>query len=190
MLEIKDLRTYLDIQDVSKDEKLKLAISNAKGFVSDYLWYSIEYNAERVAIFCGKNTKFELPFTDVIAVSLVEQGSDEFDTLTTYSWNTKLYKEGGILKTQEEVGPHVEITYAFWYDCGENAVNPTPEWLKYVLLSMASKVYKNMGETSMGDIKSETVDGDSITFKDGVLSGLTETEMNILAKYKRYGFSA
>lgn len=190
MIELSDLKTSLDISDSSKDNQLNLAISNAKGFVKDYLWYSLEYSATRVASFFWNSQSFDLPFTGVFAVSTIEQGDDEFSTLTAYSWDKKVYKEEGLVKTKLSVGPYTEITYAFWYDSGASANNPTPAGLKAVLLSIASKSYKNMWEVSMGDMKSETVDGDTITLKDTILNGLSETEMNILDNYKRYGFSA
>ena len=54
---------------------------------------------------------------------------------------------------------------------------------------VASNSFKSMGEISMWDIKSEAVDGDSISFKD-LSSWLAPEAFILLDKYKLYGFSA
>lgn len=193
MIERKDLKTYMKICEDNNDlnSQLDLSISNAIWFVTDYLMYNISYNANRIATFCKTDTSFDLPFTDIFDVSAVKSWSDEFDdSLVDYQWAKKLYKESWLLKTKECVWPYVEITFAYWFDCWKEAVNPTPAWLKAVLLSIASKYYKNMGEVALADLQAETVDGDRVWFKEGLLNRLTPTEIDILDKYKRYGFSA
>ena len=192
MIEREELKKHLKIcnDTNTKNNQLDLAIQNAVGFLSWYLMYSLEYKADRVERFWKYDTHFELPFTNLVAITSVHQASDEFDTLVEYTWTKKDYLVHGVVRTKECIWPYVEITYWFWYDCGTNAINPTPDDLKTVMLSIAGKYYKNMGETSMSDIKSETVDGDSITFKDVILSELTEIEKRILSKYQKYGFSS
>ena len=192
MLELADLKTYLKITDSASDNQLNLAISNAKGFLKDYLWYSLELDASRKAIFYWYSNSFNLKFTDINSISDISYADDEFDPdFTTYNTatNYKVFTDLGLVKTRDKLGPYIEITYSFGYDSGESATNPTPSGLKAILLDVSAMYFKNMGEISQSDVKSETVDGDNITFKDIVWT-LSPNALALLDNYKIYGFSA
>lgn len=192
MLELTELKTYLKISDETSDNQLNLAISNAKGFLKDYLGYSLELDAARVAIFYGYSNSFNIKYPNINGVSAIKYADDEFNpSFTTYSDTNdyKVFNDLGLVKTRDKLGPYVEVTYSFGYDSGDAATNPTPEGLKAILLDIASMSFKSMGEISQADVKSETVDGDSITFKD-VIGTLSPNALALLDNYKLYGFSA
>lgn len=184
MITLEELKTYLKIEWNWSNDQLEQAIQNALWFLENYLWYSLELNEERIASFCKRDKEFDLPFVYIDWVSKIESWEDEFSSLVEYNWNKKVYEERGFVKTQEVVGPYVEITYSFWYDS-----TTCPIWLKAILFDIASMSFKNMWMNALKDIQSETVDGDQIVFKS--LSGtLSEDSIALLNKYKMYGFSA
>lgn len=187
MLELSDLKTYLKIADTASDNQLNLAISNAKGFLKDYLWYSLELNASRVAIFYWYSKEFQIKFTNLNAVSDIKYADDEFNpSFSTYNdaTNFKVFLDKGFIKTRDKIGPYTEITYSFGYTSWT-----CPTGLKAILLDIASMYFKNMGEVSMADTSAETVDGDSISYK-AVSWSLSENAVALLDNYKNYGFSA
>ena len=192
MLELADLKTYLKITDSASDNQLNLAISNAKGFLKDYLGYSLELDASRKAIFYWYSNEFNLKYTKINGISDISYADDEFDPdFTTYniSTNYKVFNDVGLVKTRDKIGPYIEITYSFGYDSGEEAVNPTPSGLKAILLDVSAMYFKSMGEISQADVKSETVDGDNITFSD-ISWKLSPNALALLDNYKIYDFSA
>lgn len=192
MLELTDLKTYLKITDSSSDNQLNLAISSAIGFLKDYLWYSLELDEARVAIFYWMSNAFEFKMKDIIGVSQIKYAIDEFaPSFITYTManNSKVFLERWLVKTRDYIWPYTEITYSAGYDSGETPTNPTPAGLKAILLDISAMYFKNMGQVSIWDIKSETVDGDSIAYKDVVWS-LSENALTLLDSYKLYDFSA
>jgi len=187
MITLEEFKKYLkiDLSDTSKDNQLNLAILNAIWLLEWYLWYSLELNTSKVAFFNWKWDTFELKDTRINSVSTIKYWEDEFDdNLTTYSWKKKVYNERGLVKTQEVIWDYIKITYSFWYD-----ETTCPQDLKTALLEISATCYKNMWEVSMWDIKSESVDWDSITFKDFTWK-ISENAKIILNKYKRYDFSS
>lgn len=192
MLELSDLKTYLKITDTSKDNQLNLAISNAKGFLKAYLGYSLELDASKVASFYGNDKEFELKHVNINSVSRIRYADDEFNPQwTNYdtATNFKVFTERGLVKTRDSIWPYTEITYSFWFDSWDDATNPTPADLKAILLDVAAMSYKNMGEISMWDLKSESVDGDQLVFKD-VVGSLSPNALTLLDSYKIYDFSS
>ena len=187
MITLQELKKYLriDSSDTSKDNQLNLAISNASWLIEWYLWYSLTLDGSKVAIFNWKWDSFELDDTKINSVSIIKYWEDEFDdTLSLYEWAKKVYEQRGLIKTKELIGPYVEITYSFWYDS-----ETVPGDLKMAFYEISATIYKNMWEVSMWDLKSESVDWDSVTFKDFTW-GLSENARIILNKYKRYDFSS
>ena len=78
----------------------------------------------------------------------------------------------------------MRITYSYGY-----STSTCPQDLKTALLEIASIYYRKTGTSPAEGIKSESVDGDSISYKD-VADGISFTSMSIINKYKIYGFSA
>jgi len=188
MITLAELKTYLKIDDITQDDQLNLAIQNATGFLTAYLWYSLELDAAKIALFYGYDTQFDLKFAHINSVSTIKYATDEFDpSWTTYSdtaTDFKVFLERWLVKTRDSIWPHVEITYSFWYDDAT-----CPDDLKAILFDVAAMNFKSMWEVSMWDLKSETVDGDSITFKD-ITWSLSTNALLLLDKYKLYEFSA
>lgn len=185
IITLAELKTFLNITDTSKDDLLNQAINNADGFVEGYLWYSLLLNEWLQAIFLGILDQFELRETNINSVSKIEYWEDEFDeTLTEYTGKKRVYEQQGLVKTQECVWPFTQITYSFGYDD-----TTAPQDLKTAYLEIASTYYKSSWETSAGDVRSETVDGDSISFSDTRWK-ISDKSMTILNKYKIYAFSS
>lgn len=186
MITLINFKKYLKISWDAEDDQLNLAISNAKGFLKWYLWYSLELNASKVANFCWKySSSFELPFININSVSTIKHWEDEFDdSLETYAWSNRVYNERGLVRLKDAIGPFVEITYSFWFDDAS-----CPEDLKVALYEIAANQYKSMWKVSLWDIKSESVDWDQIVFKDLVWE-LSPKTVSILNNYKMYEFSA
>ena len=141
MITLENLKIYLKLSWSSSDDQLNLAISNAKGFLKAYLWYDLELDASRVASFCWEYAShFELPFTSINSVSKIDVWEDEFDaSLEEYTWANRVYKERWLVRTQERIGPYVEITYSFWYD-----EDTCPEDLKVALYEIAAAQFKSI----------------------------------------------
>lgn len=187
MITLANLKTYLKITDTSQDDQLNLAISNAKGFLEAYIWYSLELDAAKVAVFHWYSSSFDLNNVNINSVSKIEYDDDEFNpSWTEYADtnNFNVYADAWLIKTRDKIWPIVQITYSFWYDD-----TTCPVDLKAVLYDLAATSFKNMWELWMSDLKAETVDSDSVTFKD-IAWGLSANAKIILDKYKNYGFSA
>ena len=187
MITLDEFKKYLkiDLSDTSKDNQLNLAILNASWLLEWYIWYSLALDESKVAFFNWRWDTFELKDTKINSISTIKYWEDEFDdSLTTYSWKKKVYEARWLIKTQEEIWDVVEITYSFWYD-----ETTCPVDLKMAFYEMSATSYKNMWEVSMWDLKSESVDWDSVTFKDFTWK-ISENARIILNKYKRYDFSS
>ena len=187
MITLANLKKYLKITDSSQDDQLNLAISNATWFLMAYLGYSLELDAAKVAIFHWYDNEFELKFAHINGVSDIKYTDDEFNpSWTTYNTatNQSIYLDRGVVKTRDTIWPIVHITYSFWYDDGT-----CPKDLAAILYDVAAMNFKSMWEVSMWDLKSETVDGDQLVFKD-IVWQLSPNAIVLLDKYKLYGFSA
>ena len=193
MITLANLKKYLKITDDTQNDQLNLAIDNAIWFLTAYLWYSLELDAAKVAIFHWYDNQFELKHTNINAVSDIKYTDDEFNpTWTDYNdaTNQSIYLNRGVVKTRDSIWPITKITYSFWYEAdGAEAVYPTPKDLAAILYDVAAMNFKSMGEVSMWDLKSETVDGDQLVFKD-IVWQLSPNAIALLDKYKIYDFSA
>ena len=108
MITLAELKIYLKIDswDTSKDDQLNLAISNAKGFLEDYLWYSLELDEEKKGLFYGYDNQFEVKHVDINSVSQIRYTDDEFDpTWTNYndSTNYKVFLDRWLIKTRDKI---------------------------------------------------------------------------------------
>lgn len=187
MITLANLKTYLKISDSSQDDQLNLAITNAKGFLEAYLWYSLELDASKIAIFYWYDNEFELKHININSVSDISYTDDEFDpTWTTYndSTNQKIFLERGLVKTRDKIWPVVQITYSFWYNDGT-----CPKWLATILYDVAAMNFKSMWEIAISDLNAETVDGDQTSFKN-IVWQLSPNAIALLDTYKLYGFSS
>lgn len=187
MITLANLKIYLKISDTSQDNQLNLAITNAKWFLEAYLWYSLELDAAKIAIFYWYSSDFELKYAHINAVSKIETSQDEFsDVWTEYPMmsNTKIFLERWLVRTRNNLWPVTRITYSFGYDS-----TTCPEDLAAILYDIAAMNFKNMWEIGLGDLNAETVDWDQISYK-WVSWTLSENTKNLLDKYKQYGFSA
>lgn len=188
MITLANFKIYLKITDSTQDDQLNLAISNANGFLEAYLGYDLTLDAAKVAFFSSQYKKsFELCNTNINSVSQIRYASDEFDPdwiAYNTTTNFKVYLERGLVNTRDSIWPYTEITYSFWYDD-----STCPNDLQSILYDIAAMSFKSMWEISMWDLKSENVDGDSITFKD-ITWSLSTNSLILLDKYKQYGFSA
>lgn len=187
MITLANLKTYLKITDSTQDNQLNLAITNAKWFLEAYLWYSLELDAAKIAIFYWYSCEFELKFAHINAVSKIETSDDEFtDVWTEYTItnNSKVFLDRWLVKTRNSLWPITKITYSFWYNDAT-----CPEDLAAILYDIAAMNFKNMWQIGLWDLNAETVDGDQISYKS-VSWTLSENTRALLDKYKQYGFSA
>lgn len=185
MITLAELKIFLGITDTSKDDILNQAIKNAMGFLEGYLMYSLELNESKIAFFLWELGHFELKETNINSISTIKYWEDEFnETLTTYTGKKRVYETQWFVKTQECIWPFTEITYSFGYDD-----TTCPQDLQTALLEIASSYYKSSWEISLSDVKSESVDGDSVTFSD-MRGSISDKSITILNKYKQYAFSS
>lgn len=189
MISLAQFKIFLKIDawDTSKDDQLNQAINLMKGFVASYVWYSLELNASMLGEFRCSSNEFHLARRPVNGVSKIEYFDDEYDptkTEYTITGNTNLLLEKGIVRTRDVIWKFVTITYSFGWD-----ENTAPESLQAACMEIAAAYYKKMGEISMNDLNSESVDGDQISFK-WVAGSISQDSLTVLDNYKDYGFSA
>ena len=187
MISLAELKTYLKITDVSQDDQLNQAIDLAKGFVASYVWYSLVLNTTTVAEFCWETNQFYLKRKGINSVSLIEYYEDEFNpAYISYNVTTDRREnlELGYIKTRDYIWPFVKITYSFGYTDWT-----CPQDLKTANLEIASSYYKRQWAISMNDMNSESVDGDTISFK-AISWSISESSLSILDNYIYYDFSA
>lgn len=187
MISLENFKKYLKIEntDTSQDDQLNLAISNANWFLEAYLWYSLELDAAKIVFFDWYKSSFELNHVNINEVSAVEVTDDEFTpsrAATTVDFRT--YEDKWQVKTRDAIWPLVRITYSFWY-----TDVTCPNDLQAILYDVAAMNFKSMWEISIWDLKSESVDGDQITFKD-ITWSLSPNALVLLDKYKQYEFSS
>lgn len=187
MITLENLKTYLKISDTSQDNQLNLAITNATWFLEAYLWYSLELDEAKIAIFYWYSSEFELNFSHINAVSKIETTDDEFtDLWTEYTMtnNSKVFLDRWLVKTRNSLWPITRITYSFWYDD-----TSCPDDLANILYDIAAMSFKNMWTIGLWELSSETVDWDQISYK-AISWTLSDNSRILLDKYKLYGFSA
>lgn len=181
-----ELKNYLKITDSTQDTQVTIAVANAIGFVADYLWYSLAL-WDRTEVFLKTSNIFDLRFTNINSLVSIKYADDEFNPdWVAYSTSTdfKTDLEKWQVKTRDNIWPVVEIKYSFWY-----TDLTCPKWLKAILYDLWAMYFKSMWEIAMWDLKSESVDWDKIDYKD-IVWQLSPNALDLLNKYKMYGFSA